>query len=195
MTLVMILACVVLACNQGLTPPPPSQVLVTFNPAPEGGNPVGYWVPDEMRAVDASLVDDVDVDTVILDIGLDGLFAFETVERCSINAVMTVNALVRLPGNPPIELRIPTFYDTLSGTGFYNILDDRVLLTPIQSSFFDLDTLGFTASAGKMMLITPAIPFNYMDIMTLDVALIFHLKLEETLAAGAAFPAVSLQVQ
>jgi len=71
---------------------------------------------------------------------------------------------------------IPTIYDTLQCNGSYDIVNETVLTMPLESAHFDLDTLGITADVNAMDLISPPIEFDYLGIMTVHLAFIFHLN-------------------
>ncbi len=165
------------ACDKGLAPPENVPRVIDFPITPEGGNPAGSWIPDETNPVSLVIMDPTAipfiVDSLNIDTALEGFFRFEISSICSVYAVLTlVPSAYVLGSTQPITVVIN---DTLSGTGTFEINDDRALALPLETQIFNLDTLGFTASANHMDLITLPNLFNYMDIVEIPVYFVFHL--------------------
>ncbi len=164
-------------CDKGLVPPESEESEIEFPVKPLGGDLVGEWVPSEVDPVEAGVMDESllpdFVDSLIISSTLEGNFKFYVNEQCSIYAELTFNPKVYLQGLPvPLEL---TIGDTITATGDYEIVDENILCLPVQTSRFDLDTLGFTSSEDRLDLITPYITFSYEDLMEFPIYLIFHL--------------------
>jgi len=164
-------------CDKGLIPPESKVSEIEFPVKPLGGDLVGEWVPSEVDPVEAGVMDESllpdFVDSLIISSTLEGNFKFYVNEQCSIYAELTFNPKVYLQGLPvPLEL---TIGDTITATGDYEIVDENILCLPVQTSRFDLDTLGFTSSEDRLDLITPYITFSYEDLMEFPIYLIFHL--------------------
>jgi hypothetical protein len=171
----VILISVLGGCDQGLTPPEQESLSIEFPVLPDGGNPVGYWTPDPVCPVDAIILKELPVDSLGIHIGLNGDFEFYSDFRCNILAEMDLDITVYLPIEPFV-VSIPTIYDTLRCDGPYDIVNETVLTMPLESAHFNLDTLGITADVNTMDLISPPIEFDYMGIMTVHLAFIFHLN-------------------
>lgn len=169
------------ACNKGLTP----YETIYFPITPEGGDPVGTWVPDTLNPVDVEILDEEIIsflDSLVIDTELDGEFFLSYAGVCSVYALMTMNALAYLPGSTsPITHSI---FDTIYGEGAYEVIDDVVLHLPIQSTNFQLDTLGFTARQNNLDLITLPNTFDYMGIMEIPLYFVFHLIRSEEEASN-----------
>ena len=172
--LMVILISILGGCDQGLTPPEQESLSIDFPVLPDGGNPVGFWTPDPVNPVEAIILEELPVDSMDINIDLNGEFQFDSDSHCGIVAEMEFDITVYIPLEPYV-VPIPTIYDTLQCDGPYSIINENVLTMPLESSYFDLDTLGITADVNNRDLISPPIDFDYMGIMTVRLAFIFHL--------------------
>ncbi|MBN2031103.1 hypothetical protein JW824_12795 [bacterium] len=148
----------VVSCHQGLAPLEMLYMNVDFPIPPEGGDPVGVWVPDTTKPVHVALLDPDQlptiIDSLILDTELDknGLFLFSSSGLCSIYAVLKIEPIVYLQSlvNPLVL----SMNDTLIADGPYEIIDDKILTLSIMTTFSQLDTLGFTSRQNDLELIS-----------------------------------------
>jgi hypothetical protein len=159
---------------------------------PEGGNPVGIWEPDTLEPVyiellDMEVIEDL-VDSLHLESDIEGYFSFHVSETCSINAVLTVQPYVYLKGLPtPLVLE---FVDTLKALGTYSVLDETVLILPMESGTFNLDTLGISQSGNRLELISLSNHFPYEGFTDVRYYMILKFnRLPET--SQEALPALS----
>ena len=164
-------------CDQGLAPPVHPPEPIDFPVEPEGGNPTGLWVPDEVDPVTLVILDPtaipVIVDSLAIETSLEGIFRFDIARSCSIHAFLNlIPSAYVLGSSEPITV---TISDTLIGSGPFEINEDRALDIPLESRHFELDTLGFTVSGDRMDLITLPNIFNYLDIVEIPVYFVFHL--------------------
>ncbi len=154
----VVLLLLVLSCHQGLAPLEMLDIDVDFPIPPQGGDPVGTWIPDTTKSVQVALLDPDQlpalVDSLILETELDkeGLFLFSSSGLCSIYAVMKVEPIVYLQGlqNPLVF----NMNDTLTADGPYEIIDDKILSLSMITTFSQLDTLGFTSHQDDLELIS-----------------------------------------
>ena len=147
-----------MTCHQGLAP---LEILYSgfeFPIPPEGGDPVGVWIPDTTKPVHVALVDPdqlpMIVDSLILitELEKEGLFSFSNSGLCSIYAVLIIEPTVYLQGLPnPLVL---SMNDTLIADGPYEIIDDKILSLSIETTISQLDTLGFTSHQNDLELIS-----------------------------------------
>ena len=158
----------IFACDKGLTPPESSSNLSRFFVPPQGGNPVGFWVPDSINPVEVTILDELPVDSLHLDTRLDGFFSLAYNEICSVRAVLNFTPKVFID-TLALEFQI---VDTVSGSGPYDIIDDQILHVPLRSAFFQLDTLGFTAERDRLDLIT--LPNTFKYILEIRLCFVFH---------------------
>lgn len=168
---------VVTACDKGLAPPEAPSQTINFPIAPEGGNPVGVWEPDTTNPVDVTIIDkgnlSVLIDSLVIKSDLTGIFSFSVTGVCSVQAVLTINPIVYLPNiENPLVL---TIADTLRGTGPYEVIDNRVLDLPVETSIFQLDTLGFTSRADSLELISLPNTFPQEGFSDIRFFFVFHL--------------------
>jgi len=168
---------VLTACDKGLAPPEAPPKTVSFPIAPEGGNPVGVWEPDTTNPVDVTIIDTskipLFIDSLVIKSNLNGLFSFSVAGVCSVQAVLTLNPIVYLPNvENPLVL---TIADTLHGDGPYEVIDNRVLDLPIETSIFQLDTLGFTSRADSLELISLPNTFPQEGFSDIRFFFVFHL--------------------
>ena len=172
------------ACDKGLSPPETVPSVIDFPITPQGGNPTGYWIPDSTIPVEVTILDEEKipsfVDSLFLESNLSGVFSFEVSGSCSVNAVLTINPTVYLQGLPtPLVLSI---VDTLQANGPYEVIDNRILCIPMNSSFFNLDTLGFTHQNDNLDLIT--LPNTFPDDAFSDIRFFFVFKLNRSTEPG-----------
>ncbi|MFH1942345.1 MAG: hypothetical protein ABIL68_09595 [bacterium] len=167
------------ACNKGLTPPEQPLFTNGFPIQPQGGNPVGDWIPDPVNPVTLTILDESQipavVDSLIIDTELDGAFSFSVAGVCSVQALLTLKPSVYLLGTP-IPFTI-TINDTISGKGPFRVAEDIILVLPVRSTHFNFDTLGFTASQNRIDLISLPNIFDYEGIIQIPVFFVFHLVL------------------
>ena len=79
------------------------------------------------------------------------------------------------------------------GEGPYYILDDTILQTPIQSTMFQLDTLGFTSSTYTLDLISLPNVFSYLGIIDIPVYFVFHLEKDVEGVLGSRVRTITMQ--
>ncbi|RKY53002.1 MAG: hypothetical protein DRP89_06820 [Candidatus Neomarinimicrobiota bacterium] len=168
---------VVTSCDKGLAPPEAPSKTVSFPIVPEGGNPVGVWEPDTTNPVDVTIIDKDKIpsfiDSLIIESNLNGVFSFSIAGVCSLQAVLTINPIVYLPNvENPLVL---TITDTLRGDGPYEVTDNRVLDLPVETSIFQLDTLGFTSRADSLTLISLPNTFPQEGFSDIRFFFVFHL--------------------
>lgn len=156
------------ACDKGLTPPESSSDLSRFSVPPQGGNPVGFWVPDSINPVEVTILDELPVDSMHLKTRLDGFFSLAYNEVCSVRTVLNFTPKVFVD-TLTLELQIA---DTVSGNGPYDVIDDQILHVPLQSTYFQLDTLGFTADGDRLDLIS--LPNTFKYILEIRLCFVFH---------------------
>ena len=186
---------VIAACDKGLSPTEIPEWLSTFPVPPEGGDPVGMWIPDTTSPVAVGILDTSFVsllDSLIIDTELAGQYVFSDAGVCSVHVLMTMNALAYIGGSPSPFITY-TLYDTTQGKGAYQVIEDVALELPIQSTNFDFDTLGFTAYSDYLELITLPNVFHIEDFgVDIPLYFLFHLvrssentssKIEDTLGA------------
>jgi hypothetical protein len=164
---------ILFACDKGLAPPENLSNLSRFPVAPQGGNPVGFWVPDSICPIEVTILDDLPVDSLKLNTDMDGFFSFAYNEVCSVEAVIHFVPKVYVD-TLELELQIA---DTVSGIGPYNVIGGQMLHVPLQSTYFQLDTLGFTSHENRLDLISLPNTFNYL--MEIRLYFIFHLVRSE----------------
>ncbi len=155
---VLILFFLLMACNQGLMPLEIQDINFQFIIPPQGGNPVGIWVPDTTKPVNIALMNKNKlpslIDSLILEteLGRDGIFSFSVSGMCSVYAILNIKPTVYIQGfASPLVL---TMNDTLFADGPYEILDDKILCLSMGTSFSQLDTLGFTCQENDLALIS-----------------------------------------
>jgi hypothetical protein len=165
------------ACNKGLTPPDSTFNLSRFSVFPQGGNPVGYWVPDTINPVEVTILDELPIDSMQINGDLDGFFSFAYNEICSVNAVLNFRPVVYID---TAKIEIAPIADTIVATGPFDIIEDKMMQLPVVTNDFDLDTLGFTSSQNTLDLISQNITFNL--IMEVRLYFIFHLVRSQELA-------------
>ena len=166
--LFIVLSIFLFACDQGLTPPESSSDLSRFSVPPQGGNPVGFWVPDSINPVEVTILDELPVDSMYLETQLDGFFSLAYNEVCSVRTVLNFTPKVFVD-TLALELQIA---DTVSGSGPYDVIDDQILHVPLQSTYFQLDTLGFTADGDRLDLIS--LPNTFKYILEIRLCFVFH---------------------
>jgi hypothetical protein len=165
------------ACNNGLTPPEQPPFTNDFPIQPQGGNPVGDWIPDPVNPVTVTILGDPQilalVDSLIIHTELNGIFSFSVAGICSVQALLTLTPLAYIPGaQDPFSITID---DTISGTGAYQVIEDKILQLPIKSTHFKLDTLGFTATQNRIDLISLPNIFRYEGNIQIPIFFVFHL--------------------
>ncbi|MCJ7812260.1 hypothetical protein MUP95_02935 [bacterium] len=155
---VLILFFLLMACDQGLMPPEILDINFKFIIPPQGGNPVGIWIPDTSKPVNITLINEnklpTFIDSLILETELDknGIFSFSVSGLCSIRAILNIEPTVYIQGlASPLVL---TMNDTLFSNGPYEILDDKILCLSMETTFSQLDTLGFTCWENSLELIS-----------------------------------------
>lgn len=168
---------VLTACDKGLAPPERLPKTISFPIAPEGGNPVGVWGPDTTNPVDVTIIDTSKIpkfiESLVIRSNLNGLFSFSIAGVCSVQAILTLNPIVYLKGaENPLVL---TIADTLRGSGPYEVTDNRVLDLPVETSIFQLDTLGFTSHADSLKLISLPNTFPQEGFSDIRFFFVFHL--------------------
>jgi len=161
------------ACNKGLTPPDIQSTRIEFPILPEGGNPVGFWLPDTTRPVDVTLLDEFPVDSIVFQSKLEGVFSLEVTGICSVNATIAFRPLIYNLGQV-LELDI-AITDTLLGMGPYEIIEDNALYLPVESNVLDFDTLGFTSQMNSLDLITLPAVFTFENTISLRFYSVIHL--------------------
>jgi len=170
-----------LTCHHGLEPPIVIPVIVDLPVEPTGGNPVGVWRPHPTHPVDVTLMETDQipefVDSLIIGTQLQGIFSISMTQVCSVQAVLTLTPTVYLAGFP--DPFVVTITDTLHGSGTYEIINDRIMALPIQSTTFDLDTLGFSSVSDGLDLISPVNTFTYEGMIELQVHFVFHLVVSD----------------
>jgi hypothetical protein len=168
----------IIACDKGLFLPQDNRPSENGTQTQEGGNPLGFWLPDTISPVEITILDYETiselVDSLILETNLEGTFVFEEAEICSIFAILNINSLVYLLG-ATTPLIPPTIIDTLSGAGPYEIIDQTKLHLPIQSSQFKLDTLNYSVNNNRLDMISQKNIFNYMGIIEIPLYFNIHL--------------------
>jgi len=175
-TLFLIVALLV-GCDKGLAPPPGQGSGYFFPRQPEGGNPMGYWTPDSVDAVEVHFLAQVPADSVHFETAFQGVFAFEQTFTCSIYTELSFRPIIFNSGDTlPLDINVA---DTVTGQGAFEIVNDKILILPLQSQIFNLSILGFNASTGTLDLITQALEYTYQGFYTLDYFLILHLIREE----------------
>lgn len=179
---------VIASCDKGLSPPAVPSLSNQFPVEPLGVNPVGQWTPRAQDPVDITILDDSQipavVDSMFFRVALDGGFEFTGDGDCRVAALMTIDAQVYLQDSPtPLQF---TFPDSITGEGPYYIIDDTILETPIRSTLFNLDTLGFTSAADALQLISLPNVFSYLGIIEVPIYMIFHLARADEIPPGAA---------
>jgi len=157
-----------LACNKGLTPPESASNLSRFSVPPQGGNPIGFWIPDSINPVEVTILDELPVDSMHLETRLDGFFSLAYNEVCSVRTILNFTPKVFVD-TLALELQIA---DTVSGNGPYDVIDDQILHVPLQSTYFQLDTLGFTSDGDRLDLIT--LPNTFKYILEIRLCFVFH---------------------
>ena len=193
--LVVLIFSILVGCDNGLTPPDYEPISVDFPVTPLGGNPMGFWEPDTTNPVDTIILEELPVDSLNLDIEVEGIFSFKSDYQCSVLAEMDINLTVYLPIEPYV-VPIPTIYDTLRCQGDYDVINGHVLALPMESIHFDLDTLGITADGNMLDLITPPMDFDYMGVMTVRLSFVFHLvRSSEIITKAVCSPAVIVRKQ
>ena len=129
--ILIVLLWIVVACHQGLAPFETLYLNVDFPILPEGGNPVGIWIPDTTKPVHVALVDPDQLPTIVdslilkTELEKEGLFSFSNSGLCSVYAVLQIEPVVYLQGlgNPLVF----SMNDTLTADGPYEIIDDKIL--------------------------------------------------------------------
>lgn len=168
------------ACDKGLSPPEFLPIGIDFPITPEGGNPVGNWLPDTINSVDVTILNKEKipsfVDSLSLNTELDGTFTFAVTGVCSIQALLTIQPEVYIQGLSS-PLIIPDIVDTLCGQGSYEIIEDRIFHLPLETNLFHLDTLGYTRSRSHLDLITLPNTFPYEGFGDINFFFVFHLQI------------------
>ena len=193
--LLIVTALVLVSCDKGLSPPEILPLSHQFPLEPLGVNPIGNWSPRERNPVDLTILDDSQIpdvlDSMRFEITLDGNFEFKNDGDCSVAALMTIDARVYLQeAQTPLQF---TFPDSITGEGPYYILDDTILQTPIQSTMFQLDTLGFTSSTYTLDLISLPNVFSYLGIIDILVYFVFHLEKDVEGVLGSRVRTITMQ--
>ena len=186
----ILLSVLIFACNRGLTPPEtPSQEIV-FPVQPEGGNPIGVWLPDTSNTADVALLEEFPVDSIVFNTDVDGLFSLELTGICSVYAVISIRPLI-YEGGAPLPLNI-VIQDTLIGNGSFELIQDEVLYLPVESTIFNFDTLGFSSRQSTLDLITLPTTYVYENLVTLQFYSILHLVRSGTNASPCIIKTLAL---
>ena len=164
-------------CDKGLAPPPGEGPGYHFPLQPAGGNPMGRWVPDSTDAVDVHFLAQVPADSVHFETAFEGIFAFEQTFVCSVDAVLRFKPII-FTGGDTLALDI-VVADSIKGQGAFEIVDDKVLLLPVESDIIDLSVLGFSAETETMDFITKALEYEYQGFYKLEYFLVLHMIREE----------------
>jgi len=167
-----------LSCDKGLAPFLNQNNDHKIPSSQNGGNPVGFWVPDTLEPVEVTILDESKipsmVDSLSLNSNLEGSFAFYPSTVCSVMAVMTIHPTVYMLGSTsPLHAQAVT--DTIQGDGYYEIIGDSILCLPVQSNHFNIDTLYYTVTENDLMLLTQENTFNYMQLVEIPLYFTFHL--------------------
>jgi hypothetical protein len=187
----ILLYVLILACNRGLTPPETPSQEISFPVRPEGGNPVGVWLPDTSNTADVALLQEFPVDSIIFDTDVDGIFSFELTGICSVYAIISIRPLI-YEGGALLPLNI-VIQDTLTGNGSFELIQDEVLYLPVESTIFNFDTLGFTSRQSTLDLITLPTTYVYENLVTLQFYSILHLVRSSANASPCIIQALSFR--
>jgi hypothetical protein len=161
------------ACDKGLAPPPGQGSGYRFPQQPLGGNPMGRWIPDTVDAVDVHFLAQVPADSVNFETGFQGIFSFEQTFICSVDAVLRFKPIIFTGGDTlPLDIEVA---DSIKGQGAFQIVEDKVLLLPVESHIIDLSTLGFSTGTNTMDFITQALEYEYQGFYKLEYFLVLHM--------------------
>lgn len=179
---------IIFACDKGLSPPDDAPHQINFPIPPEGGNPVGFWLPDTTNPMEVTLLTDMGsaADSVVFDTELEGIFSFEFTGACSVHAIMTLIPIVYNNGQSvPLGIVI---VDTLKGIGQYDLMTDEVLFLPIESEVMNLDTVGFTHRQTKLDLISLPTSYTWQNFITIEFYSLIHLTRQPSRPKKYALP-------
>ena len=170
---------VLAGCDKGLVPPEAQFFFLDFPIPLEGGDPVGVWSPDTTNPVEVTILDEEKipafVDSIRVDTQLDSaVFDFEVTGTCSVQAILSIRPTAYITGLPPIS--IDPIVDTLRGKGPYEVIEDQILDLPLQTSVFNLDTLGFSSRQNTLDLVSLPNTFPYEGFDDIPFYFVFHLS-------------------
>ena len=165
-------------CDKGLQPPGEEAGNPVFTIEPLGGNPTGSWVPADTLALEVLILDETAipslVDSQALNPGLEGFFYFDLTGVCSLSVVVSIAPQVWVSSLPePISF---LFTDTLKAAGPFEMIDDKIMILPMENQVFRFDTVGVSSYPPGIDLISVDNTFSYEGILTLPVTFIFHLQ-------------------
>ena len=176
----ILIICFTIFCDGGLSPVEERPEIVKFAILPEGGNPVGKWIPTETNSADVIILDESKVpaivDSVFLECDLEGDFSFSVSGEFYVDARVSIKPIAYLTGQEA-PLIWQTIVDTLKGDGVYDVVDENMLAMPIRTHQFRLDTLGFTSNQNNLDLITLQNEYTPIKIMQpIPFCFVFHLN-------------------
>ena len=175
--LLLLLIVLVFGCDKGLAPPPGQGGGYFFPRQPEGGNPMGIWVPDSTDAVEVHFLAQVPADSVHFETAFEGVFQFEQTFVCSIYTALSFKPIIFNGGDTlPLDINVA---DTVKGQGLFEIVDEKILILPVRARIFNLSVLGFNAGTETLELITQALEYEYQGFYKLEYYMILHLIREE----------------
>jgi hypothetical protein len=164
-------------CDKGLAPPPGQGGGYYFPKQPDGGNPMGTWIPDSTDAIEVHFLAQVPADSVLFETAFEGVFKFEQTFVCSIYTALSFKPLIYNGGDLlPLDINVA---DTVQGQGLFEIVDEKILLLPVRYKIFNLSALGFNAATQRLDLITQALEYEYQGFYKLNYYLILHLIRDE----------------
>lgn len=165
-------------CDKGLQPPDKTPDRPVFSIEPLGGNPVGTWQPDDSLSLELIILDESVIPSIVDSLALnprwEGFFRFELSGVCSLSAIVILAPEVWVNSLPnPLSF---LFTDTLSASGPFELIDNKILLLPMENQVFRLDTLGISSTDRGMDLISVNNIFAYEGILNIPVTFVFHLQ-------------------
>jgi|Deesub1362B_J571_1020462.scaffolds.fasta_scaffold06818_3 hypothetical protein len=167
------------SCNGGVAPLEQESESFHFEfPVPvHGGDPTGVWVPIPRNALEFRLADPEQiagmVDTLILRTWLLCQITINPDSTFGFQALLRVKPVPIISG---IALNIAEISDTVLAHGHYRRPAPYVLIFPLETETFPLDTLGFSAGDDTLTLVTQVATFPYPGFDSVEYYMILRLR-------------------
>ncbi len=169
-----------LGCNGGLAPieePETPSFQFNFPVETKGGNPQGVWDPASRNPLEVRLVDPDQIKGLVDSLRMQNTFFGRVIINADSSyrfaALLIVKPIPYLNGIP---INVPAFSDTINATGKYEQPVDNVLIFSLHPHTFPLDTLGYTATADSLILVTQPAAFSYPGFNEIKYYMILRLR-------------------
>ncbi len=167
---------VAVSCNKGAAPTEVKQKPIAelgFMRQVSGGELSGTWQPRAMASLEACLADPSQIAGMVDSLGLaatvTGSVKFNPDKSFQWNTIIQITPTIKIGS---MVMPMAPFADTLNEAGTYLQPWDEAIVVPLHPKTFKIDTLGFTASADSLMLVTLPGPFPGFSFV--KYYLVFH---------------------